>query len=214
METMDLLENQEKTERTRSSCPPKRPSHASSAHPVPRDRTDRWDPKDRPDPRDLPASHHAMAFPANKAWLVNPDLWADQDAKVNVEPPETLDASSPFPDHKDPTDRQDHLESKDQKVNPAQMDSPSKVLPESQVSPGHQEKKADLDPQANLDRLETTARKARAIIAQSPVPHQAIRHDPSNEQRSGFRNFGYGTSIIIFCFIFTAGRTSKSHRLF
>jgi hypothetical protein len=209
--TMELLVNQEKTERMPNCCPLRKPNHASSAqldHPDP---TDQWDLKAHPDQKEPPESHHAMAFPATSAWLDNPDQWEDQAAKDPVEHLEPQDASSPSPVPKAPTDLPDHPENKESKANPVPMDNHLLARPENPESQANQEKKADLDHPEPRDQSDTMARKEAATIVQSPALHQAIKRE-SSTKRSGFRKFGNGTVSItlLFCFIFTTGRKQKN----
>jgi len=203
MVMMELLENPDMMEKTPSSCPPKRPSHASSAQLDLPDPTELWEPKDHPDQKEPPASPHAMEFPAILAWLDNPDPWADQAEKVLAEPPVLPADSSQFPDLKDHPDLPDRPASKDPRDNPVPTVNPSKARPAKPASQAPLEKKDAPDPLALPVHKEMLAKKEVATTAQNHGPHQAIKRDSPTE-RSGFRNFGHGT-LTIFCFIFTTG---------
>jgi len=213
MVMMELLENQEKMERTPNYCPLQRLSHASFVQLAHQVLMVLWELKDHPDQKELPASHHAMEFPVTSAWLDNQDQWEDPDVKVHEELPALQEDSSLFPDLKDLPAHQDHPENKDLKVSQVQMVNPLKVHPEKLESQVHPEKREDQDHQVHLAQPETPDRKEDAITAPNPELPQATKQDSRTDERSGFRNFGHGT-LTLFCFIFTTGRKPPKNQFF
>lgn len=173
--TTEPLENPEKMEKTPRSCRPTKSSLVSSAHLDLQDQLALLDQKDHLDQKAALASLHAMAFPAIKACKVNLAQSADPDAKAHEVLPATLDVKFPFPDLKGLLAHPDNLASLDPKDNPAPMDNPSKAHLANPETQAHPAEKDALDLLANLVLPATMARKALAITAPNPEPHQAIR---------------------------------------
>jgi len=213
MVTMERLASPEKMEKTPSFYPPRNPSHASSAQQDPPVPTDPWDPKDHPDPKELPASHHAMEFPAILAWPDNQAPWADPDAKVHEEHPEHPVVSSPSPVHKAHKDLLAHPANKDPRVNPAPMVNHLPVHPANLASLENPAKKVVPDHPDHPVRPATMEKKEVAIIVQNPAHHPATKRNTPTEH-SRFRKIGDGTLSItlIFCFLFTTGRKKQKNR--